>query len=74
MNTGEGCHAVLQGIFLTQGSNPGLPYCRWILYQLSHLGNLQMLHAKRQFKVLGNVAGIEVVACLVLLKVALLAV
>ena len=25
-----------KGIFPTQGSNPGLPRCRWILYQLSH--------------------------------------
>ena len=25
-----------RGIFPTQGSNPGLPHCRWILYQLSH--------------------------------------
>ena len=24
----------LQGIFPTQGSNPGLPHCRWVLYQL----------------------------------------
>ena len=31
-NTGVGCHALLQGIFPTQGSNPGLPYCRQILY------------------------------------------
>ena len=23
----------------TQGSNPGLPHCRWILYHLSHLGS-----------------------------------
>ena len=29
-NTGVGCHALLQGIFLTQGSNPGIPHCRWI--------------------------------------------
>ena len=29
----------LQGIFPTQGSNPGLPYCRQILYQLSHKGS-----------------------------------
>ena len=35
-NTGEGCHTLLQGIFPTQGLNPGLPYCRWILYHLSH--------------------------------------
>jgi len=38
-NTGVGCHAHLQGIFPTQGSNPGLPYCRWILYHLSHRGS-----------------------------------
>ena len=37
-NTGVGCHALLQGIFPTQGLNPGLPHCRWILYLLSHLG------------------------------------
>ena len=35
-NTGVGCHALLQGIFLTQGSNPGLQHCKWILYYLSH--------------------------------------
>ena len=35
-NTGVGCHAVHQGIFPTQGSNPGLPHCRQILYHLSH--------------------------------------
>ena len=29
----------LQGIFPTQGSNPGLPHCRWILYQLSLKGS-----------------------------------
>ena len=35
-NTGVGCHALRQGIFLTHGSNPGLPHCRCILHQLSH--------------------------------------
>ena len=30
-NTGVGCHALLQGIFLTQGLNPGLPHCRQML-------------------------------------------
>ena len=35
-NTGVDCHALLQGIFPTQGSNPGLPHCRQILYHLSH--------------------------------------
>ena len=36
----EGCHSLLQGIFLTQGSNLGLLHCRWILYHLSHQGHL----------------------------------
>ena len=31
-NTGVGCHALLLGIFPTQGLNPGLPHCRKILY------------------------------------------
>ena len=38
-NTEVSCHALLQGIFPTQGSNPGLPHCRWILCHLSHQGN-----------------------------------
>ena len=35
-NTGVGGHAILQGIFPTQGSVPGLPHCRQILDPLSH--------------------------------------
>ena len=35
-NTGVGCHYLLQGIFLTQGLNPGLLHCRQIPYCLSH--------------------------------------
>ena len=35
-NTGVACHALLQRIFPTQGSNSGLPHYRWILYCLSH--------------------------------------
>ena len=42
-NTGVGCHALLYGIFLTQGSNPGLPHCRQILYCLSHQGGPRIL-------------------------------
>ena len=38
-NTGEGCYALLQGIFPTQGLNPGLLHYRQILYQLSHQGS-----------------------------------
>ena len=37
-NTGVGSHSLLQGIFPTQRSNPGLLHCRQILYQLSHKG------------------------------------
>ena len=40
-NTGVGCHFLLQEIFSTQGSNPGLPHCRQILYHLSHQGSLE---------------------------------
>ena len=38
-NTRVGSRTLLQGIFPTQGSNPGLPHCRRILYQLSHKGS-----------------------------------
>ena len=38
-NIGVGSHSLLYKIFLTQGSNPGLPHCRQILYPLSHQGN-----------------------------------
>ena len=37
-NTGMGSFSLLQGIFPTQGLNPGLPHCRQILYQLSYQG------------------------------------
>ena len=45
-STGVGSRSLLQGIFPTQGSNPGLLHCRWILYQLSH----------REARYLGNTA------------------
>ena len=38
-NTGVGSLSLLQGNFSTQGLNPGLLHCRWILYQLSHKGS-----------------------------------
>ena len=37
-NTGMASLSLLQGIFPTQGLNPGLPHCRWILYCQSHPG------------------------------------
>ena len=38
-----GSLSLLQGIFSTQGSNAGLPHCRWILYQLNHQGSPRIL-------------------------------
>ena len=38
-----GSLSLLQGIFPTQGLNPGIPHCRWILYQLSHKGSPRKL-------------------------------
>ena len=46
-NTGVGCHALLQGIFPTQGSNLDLLHCKQILYGLNH----QESHKwKREYK------------------------
>ena len=38
-SAGMGSHSLLQGIFPTQGLNPGLPHCRQILYCLRHQGS-----------------------------------
>ena len=42
-NTGLGSLSLLQGIFPTQGSDPALLHCRWILYQLRHQGSPRIL-------------------------------
>ena len=42
-NTGVGSFSLLQEIFPTQGSNPGLPHCRQVLSQLSHQGSPRIL-------------------------------
>ena len=42
-NTEVGSLSLLQGIFPTQGSNPRLPHCRQILYQMSHKGSPRIL-------------------------------
>ena len=42
-DTGVGSLSLLQGIFPTQGSNPGLPHCRQIFYQLSLKGSRRLL-------------------------------
>ena len=42
-NTGVGFHALLQGIFATQGLSPGVLHFRQILYPLSHQGSPRIL-------------------------------
>ena len=58
-NTGVGCHALLQGIFPTQGSKPGLPHRSQILSHLSHQGSLWSLDANSLEKTLmwGKIEG-----------------
>ena len=43
-NTEVGCHALLQGIFPTQESNPGLLHCRQIVYHLNYQGSPWILN------------------------------
>ena len=47
-NTGVGSFSLLQGIFPTQESNPGLPHCRQILYQLSHKGSVLIVYDSKK--------------------------
>ena len=54
-NTGVGHHALLQGIFPTQGSNTGLPHCRRIHYCLSHQGSPIPVLATYNFWCLVNI-------------------
>ena len=49
-STGVGCHFLLQGIFPTQGSNPGLSHCRQMLYCLSHQGSPTSLLTQYQLQ------------------------
>ena len=56
--TGVACHALLQRIFLTQGSNLGLLHCRQFLYHLSHQGwtsfHVPVGHSDVSFEHLGK--------------------
>ena len=56
-NTGVGSLSLLQGISPTQRSNPGLPCCRQILYQLSHKGSppLRLVRKNSQLLFLSHV-------------------
>ena len=55
-NTGVGCHCLLQGIFPTQGSNPGLLHCRQTLYPLSHQGSQKLQTAFQSSYTIGQSA------------------
>ena len=48
-NTGVGCHFLLQGIFLIQGSNKGLLHCRQILLSTRKFSSVQSLSRVRLF-------------------------
>ena len=50
-NTGVGSSFLLQGIFPTQGQNPGLLHCRQFLYQLSHQESPNSFKIKAKLKV-----------------------
>ena len=43
-NIGVCSHSFLKGLFLTQGSNPGLPHCRQILYHMNHQRTLTLVY------------------------------
>ena len=52
-NTGVGSHSLLQGSFLTPGSNLGLLHCRWLLYCLSYQGSsVTFGHSNSTFRLL----------------------
>ena len=48
-NTEMDSHSILQRIFLTQGSNPGLLHCKQTLYHLSHQGRREFIHMLKKF-------------------------
>ena len=63
-NTGVGSLSLLQAIFPTQGSNPGLLHCRQILYPLSHKGSTIILEcvaypfSREMFWIQGSTQGL----------------
>ena len=62
-NTGVGCHTLLQGIFPTQGSNPGLLHCRWILYCLNHQANMACKASKISYLTFYSKSLLRIVLC-----------
>ena len=65
-NTGLGSFSLLQGIFLTQELNQGLPHCRQILYQLSYEGSPATWYGLQEFgatKFLVSLSLVSLVPC-----------
>ena len=58
-DTGVGSLFLLQGIFPTQGSNPGLSHCRQSLYRLSHLAKLLQNIDSEELKMMRDRVDIE---------------
>ena len=55
---GMGSLSLLQWIFPTQESNPGLLHCRWILYQLSYQGSMSVSCQCRRHRDVGLISGL----------------
>ena len=53
-DSGVGCHFLLQGIFPTQGLNPGLLHCRQIPYHQNHQGSPELCLLRANYKVMGR--------------------
>ena len=62
-NTTVGSLSLFQGIFPTQGLNPGLPHCRRILYQLSHKGSPVNVVPSAYLRLLIFLPAILILAC-----------
>ena len=59
-DTGVGCHSLLQGIFLTQGLNLGLPHFRQTLYYLSYHETPKKHHGSQEkHQILDRVSAAE---------------
>ena len=62
-NTGAGSLSLLEGIFPTQGLNPGLPHCWQILYQLSYQEGMGLNQSMSYLTEVEYQARREIVTC-----------
>ena len=72
-NARVGCHGLLQGIFPTQGSNPGPPHCRQILHPLSHQGSPDLEQASSVLALCSPTVGAWAIPCPIWLQLAMMA-